>query len=86
MNRILLLIGIGWFFAIIPAEAQVTRRSERMVTLREALQLSLANSAKLKKTKLDRTVVEQRVREEKALIYPQVTAGVSYDYYPILAT
>lgn len=86
MNRIFLLIGIGWLCTIIPAEAQVTRKSERMVTLQEALQLSLANSAKLKKSKLDRTVVEQRVREEKALIYPQVTAGVSYDYYPILAT
>lgn len=71
---------------VLQLQAQVTRRSERMVTLQEALQLSLANSTRLKKAKLDRTVVEQRVREEKALIYPQVTAGVSYDYYPVLAT
>lgn len=56
------------------------------VTLSESLQLALDNSAQLKKAKIDRQGVEQRLREGRSAAYPQISAGLSYDYFPMLPT
>lgn len=64
----------------------LTAQSLRPVTLGESLELALANSAQVKKAKIDRHGLEQRLREARSAAYPQINAGLSYDYFPILPT
>lgn len=58
----------------------------RLVTLGETLQLALANSAQLRKTRFDREGLELRFREGRAAFMPQINAGVNFDYFPVLPT
>jgi len=58
----------------------------RPLTLGESLQLAVANSAQIKKSKLDREALELRFREGRSAAYPQVNAGLNFDYYPVLPT
>lgn len=53
------------------AFAQITRN----VSLEQALQLSLENSAQLKKSRLEREGIKQRIRLERGMSFPQVDAG-----------
>jgi outer membrane protein len=58
----------------------------RPVTLGESLEMALAHSAQIKKAKIDRHGLEQRLREARSAAYPTVNAGLSYDYFPMLPT
>jgi len=58
----------------------------RPVTLGESLEMALAHSAQIKKAKIDRHGLEQRLREARSAAYPTVHAGLSYDYFPMLPT
>ncbi len=58
----------------------------RPISLREALDLALANSAQLKKSHLDREALELRIKEGRSAFSPQINANVGLDYYPILPT
>lgn len=56
------------------------------VTLVECLDLALSNSAQLKKAQYDRQGFELRLKESRSAAYPQINAGVRYDYSPLLPT
>lgn len=56
------------------------------VTLAESIDLALANSAQLRKAKLDRQGFEHRLNEGRAGVYPQIGAKVDFDAYPVLPT
>lgn len=56
------------------------------VTLAEAIDLALNNSAQLRKAKIDREGFEMRLREGRSAAYPQVNAGVNFDAIPVLPT
>lgn len=58
----------------------------RPVSLSETLDLALENSAKLKKTRLDRQTLELQIKEGRSAFAPEVKAGVSLDYVPFLPT
>jgi len=54
--------------------------------LHEALQLSLSNSAAVRKAKLDRESLENRMKEGKSVFLPQINARFGMDYLPGLPT
>jgi len=56
------------------------------LTLREALDMALSNSAQLKKNHLDRQALEVRIKEGRSAMAPQINAGVGLDYVPGLPT
>lgn len=58
----------------------------RPVSLAEALDLALSNSAQIKKAQLDREALELRLKEGRAAALPQINAGLGLDYFPVLPT
>ncbi len=54
--------------------------------LKDAIQMSLDNSAQLKKAQLDRTALDERIKEQRSSALPQVKAGVNFDAFPLLPT
>jgi outer membrane protein len=50
------------------------------------LELSLANSAQIKKAQLERQAVDIRIKEQRSAAYPQVKAGINFDAFPLLPT
>jgi outer membrane protein len=56
------------------------------VSLGDCLDLAVANSTQLKKARLDRQSLEQRLREGRSAAYPQINAGINFDYTPVLPT
>lgn len=82
MQRFLLFVfGVGW--SLLSAQSSAPRRP---VTLGESLELATKNSAQLKKARLDREALEERLHEARSAAYPQVSAGLNFDYYPLLPT
>ncbi|MBL7826183.1 MAG: TolC family protein [Saprospiraceae bacterium] len=63
--------------------AQITPRS---LALEESLQLAIANNYQVRKNKLDRQLLERRVKEARSGALPDVTFGVNLDWYPVLPT
>lgn len=61
-------------------------QSARTLTLKECVELALGNSAQLKKARLDRQGVDLKLREARSAIFPQISAGLNLDYYPVLPT
>lgn len=76
-----LLIALLFLFAF-AGNAQVSRP----VVLDEALNLALSNSTQLKKARLEKEGIKQRLRLERGASFPQVDAEVRYDYNPVLQT
>ena len=74
-----------WLIAIIFV-VSVPLRGQTTLSLRTALEKSLANSNTLKKADLDRQITEARSLQEKSIIYPQISAGATLDYFPLLPT
>ncbi len=64
----------------------VTAQSAHPLSLQEGIAMSLNNSANLKKAKLERQGLEQRLREARSAAYPQINASLGYDFYPALPT
>lgn len=58
----------------------------RPVTLAETLDLALANSSTLKKSRLDRQALDLKIKEGASAFLPQINAGAGLDYYPVLPT
>lgn len=56
------------------------------VTLPACIDLALQNSAQLKKAKIDRQSLDQRLKEGRSAAMPKVNLGVNLDYYPMLPT
>ena len=81
-----LLFGIIFTLIAQLAGAQINGGGGRPVSLKEALQLALNNSAQIKKSRLEQEGTKQRIRLERGTSFPQVNAGVSYDYFPVLGT
>lgn len=78
------------FFRLLPCWALIAtlhaQPATRQVALKETLDLALANSAQVKKARLDRESLELRFREGKSAYLPRVNAGVNLDYFPVLPT
>lgn len=81
MKRYFLPICCAWI--VFAAQAQPVSRA---VSLNEALRLSTANSAAVRKAKLDRDALENRMKEGKSMLFPQVNARFGMDYLPGLPT
>jgi outer membrane protein len=77
------VLFLSCWVVVATMHAQPTPRS---LTLSEALKLALANSAQLKKTRLDREHLELRFKEGRSATLPQINAGVGFDYFPVLPT
>lgn len=58
----------------------------RPLGLGESLELALANSAQVKKSKIDRQILERKVKEARSEGFPQITANIGLDYWPLLPT
>jgi outer membrane protein TolC len=84
MKRLIILI----FICVVSfdATAQINGGGAHPVALTEALRLALDNSAQIKKSELEREGTKQRIRLERGMSFPQVDAGISYDYFPVLET
>jgi outer membrane protein TolC len=64
----------------------VTTSKARPLALGESLRLALENSAQIRKNKIDRQILERRVKEARSEGFPQITAGVNLDYWPLIPT
>lgn len=58
----------------------------RPLALGESLRLALENSSQIKKNKIDRQILERRVKEARSEGFPQITANVNLDYWPLIPT
>lgn len=58
----------------------------RPLGLDESIRLALDNSAQVRKSKIDRQILERRVKEARSEGFPQITAGINLDYWPLLPT
>lgn len=58
----------------------------RSLPLGESLRLALDNSAQIRKSKIDRQILERRVKEARSEGFPQIGAGINLDYWPLLPT
>ena len=58
----------------------------RPLALDESIRLALDNSAQVRKSKIDRQILERRVKEARSEGFPQISAGVELDYWPLLPT
>ncbi len=66
--------------------AQPTAPAARPLSLSESLTLALVYSTQIKKNKIDRQILERRVKEARSEGFPQITAGLNLDYWPLLPT
>jgi outer membrane protein TolC len=58
----------------------------RPMSLKESLELALGNSAQIKKARIDRELLERKVKEARSEGFPQITANIGLDYWPLLPT
>lgn len=75
-----------FFFVLALSATIVLGQSPHAVPLSECLDLALQNSAQLKKAKIDRQSLEQRLKEGRSAALPKINVGVNLDYYPLLPT
>ncbi len=80
-SLLFIFLVVGNLFA-----QQPTTPTARPLALSESLTLALENSAQIKKNKIDRQILERRVKEARSEGFPQITAGVNLDYWPLLPT
>ncbi len=73
-------------FILVRVSAQTSVLAPRPLALDESIRLALENSAQIHKAKIDRQILERRVREARSEGFPQITAGVNLDYWPLLPT
>ena len=66
--------------------AQPTQAAVRPLALGEGIRLALENSAQIRKAKIDRQILERRVKEARSEAFPQISAGINLDYWPLLPT
>jgi outer membrane protein TolC len=83
MKKTLSLLFLAFFIGKTIAQAPAATRS---VTLGESLDMALANSPQLKKAQLEREGFELRLKEARSAAYPQIAAGITYEYAPVLPT
>ncbi|MFN0173488.1 MAG: TolC family protein [Saprospiraceae bacterium] len=85
MKRLASLLPV--FLLITKLSAQPSTPSNaRPLALGESIKLALDNSAQIKKAKIDRQILERRVKEARSEGFPQISAGVELDYWPLLPT
>jgi outer membrane protein len=58
----------------------------RPMSLKESVELALGNSAQIKKARIDRELLERKVKEARSEGFPQITANIGLDYWPLLPT
>jgi outer membrane protein len=80
------MIRLFFFLFTLTLKNVVTAQHAHLLTLQEGIAMSLSNSAQLKKAKLERQGLEQRLREARSGAYPQINASLGYDFYPALPT
>ncbi len=78
-----LLLGFLFWGKI---SAQPTTPAARPLALGESLRLALENSTQIKKAKIDRQILERRVKEARSEGFPQISADVGLNYWPLLPT
>ncbi|MFN0035149.1 MAG: TolC family protein [Saprospiraceae bacterium] len=66
--------------------AQPSAPAARPLALGESLRLSIGNSAQIRKARIDRQILERRVKEARSEGFPQISAGANLDYSPLLPT
>ncbi|MCC7466434.1 MAG: TolC family protein [Saprospiraceae bacterium] len=80
-----LILVIATFLSVcVCAGAQPS--AVRPMSLKESLELALDNSAQIKKAKIDRELLERKVKEARSEGFPQITANIGLDYWPLLPT
>lgn len=76
---------LAFLFAI-ELPSQDTGDAPKPLALGESIRLALENSSQIRKAKLDRQILERRVKEARSEGFPQISAGVNLDYWPLLPT
>jgi outer membrane protein TolC len=56
------------------------------LSLSESIRLAISNSAQIEKSKIDRQILERRVKEARSEGFPQITTFVNLDWWPLLPT
>lgn len=86
MIRFLLPLCFAVSLCTITAQTAAPVSAVLSISLPECLDLALQNSAQLKKAKIDRQSLEQRLKEGRSAALPKINVGVNVDYYPMLPT
>jgi len=68
------------FFCVYPG--LVIGQSLRPLTLSETITLAVENSVALQKARIDRSAVEQKIRERRSASLPQINGVVNFDFVP----
>ncbi|MDX1912105.1 MAG: TolC family protein [Saprospiraceae bacterium] len=80
----------NFFFIIacLPAfhSAAQAALSTRTLSLAEGIQMAVDNSSQVRKTKIDRQILERRVKEARSEALPQISADVNLDWWGLLPT
>jgi outer membrane protein len=66
--------------------AQTNPATPLPLRLSDAMQLAVKHSELVKKTQIDRQIVDVKIQEQRSMGLPQVSAGVSFDVFPLLPT
>jgi len=82
-KSVLLQLGV---FVGLNLTAQPEKPAARPLLLNESIRLALEHSTQIKKNRIDRQMLERRVKEARSEGFPQITAGVNLDYWPVLPT
>ncbi len=76
---------LGILFMLFFAQ-NTTAQEARTLTLAQAQEMALANSAQIKKARLDRAILEHKFNEQRSAALPQVKAGIHLDIFPAVPT
>lgn len=83
-NRLLPVLTV--LFCLLWSALGGAIQAQSTISLEQVLELSLANSAQIKKAQLERQAVDIRIKEQRSAAYPQVKAGINFDAFPLLPT
>ncbi len=86
LNSMKLAAVIAFTFLLYTGIMAQTPGAVRQMSLGESLELALVNSAQVKKNKIDRQILERKVKEARSEGFPQITANIGMDYWPLLPT
>lgn len=81
-----LLLGFLFLVKISAQPFAPAAPTARPLALDESLRLAIDNSAQIRKARIDRQMLERRVKEARSEGFPQISADINLDYSPLLAT
>lgn len=82
MKRLVILTVAALALQMVGADGQVSLQ----LSLGESIRLAIGNSAQIEKAKIDRHILERKVKEARSEGFPQITTLVNMEWWPVLPT